>query len=118
MVELALTLPVLILILLIIFEGGRIFAGYLELEHAAREGARYASIGKSDSEITDIIKNNLVIVDSTSPKFVITVSPPERSVGDPITVGLEYELDIYTPLISDIIGTTFPIRSQVVMRVE
>ena len=42
-VELAIVLPILILLFMAILEGGRIFTGYIELQTAARDGARYAS---------------------------------------------------------------------------
>jgi len=43
-VELAILLPVLLLILLGILEFGRIFSTYITITHASREGARAGSV--------------------------------------------------------------------------
>ncbi|MFQ5435684.1 MAG: TadE/TadG family type IV pilus assembly protein, partial [Anaerolineae bacterium] len=47
LVEFALVIPVLLLILWGLIEFSRIFQGYLTVQHAAREGARYAVTGQS-----------------------------------------------------------------------
>jgi hypothetical protein len=50
LVEFALILPILLLILFIIIESGRIFQAYITVQHAAREGARYAVTGRWEEE--------------------------------------------------------------------
>jgi len=51
LVELALVLPVIILILFGTLEFGRLFHSYIVITNAAREGARLGAVGKSDEEI-------------------------------------------------------------------
>jgi len=54
MVEFALILPVLLLAIFIIIESGRIFQAYITVQHAAREGARYAVTGRWDEEFEGV----------------------------------------------------------------
>ena len=55
MVEFALVLPILLLLVLGIFEYGRLFFAWISIENAARIGARYASTGRYDETYcTDI----------------------------------------------------------------
>lgn len=124
-VELALILPVLIFLLLAIMEGGRIFAGYLELQHAARDGARYAAIHSADdetifqSETLSRIKSRVSLLDpakfSEAGNFALT-----RAGSDEIEVAvkLKYPMQIVTPVISTITGNTVTLETYMVMRGE
>ena len=49
MVELAMLLPILLLILLGIIDLGRVFNAYIVITNAAREGVRYGSLYPSDT---------------------------------------------------------------------
>ena len=59
LVELALTLPLLLLILLGIVEFGMIMHGQVMLVQGAREGARSAAIGRPMQEVVDTTKASL-----------------------------------------------------------
>ncbi len=50
LVEFALILPVLLMILMVIIEVGRLFSAWLIVENVARESARYASTGQFDPQ--------------------------------------------------------------------
>lgn len=50
LVEFALILPILLLTIFVIIESGRIFQAYVTVQHAAREGARYAVTGRWEPE--------------------------------------------------------------------
>jgi hypothetical protein len=54
LVEFALILPILLLVLFVIIESGRIFQAYITVQHAAREGARYAVTGRWEEEFADV----------------------------------------------------------------
>lgn len=118
MVEMALVLPILIIFLLAIMEGGRLFASYLELENAAREGARSAAIGKNDVETAVYIKDQLRLLDPASGDLEIDIAPSTRTTGEPVSVSVYHKVNILTPLISDIIGSPFQLQARVVTRVE
>ena len=51
MVEFALIIPIFILLLFAILDFGRVFHAYLTIDHAGREAARAASIGKDNTTV-------------------------------------------------------------------
>jgi len=108
MVEFALLLPILILILLMIIEGGLIFGGYLELQNAARDGARYASVHTDKQDQTSIntyiTGKNFIIVDKSNLVQPIGFTKMTNAQGTVLTVTLTYKYPIITPIIGGIIG--------------
>ena len=118
LVEMAFVLPIMLLVLMGIFEFGSIFNTYLILTNASREGARVASVGGSDADVINSIHNATNILDPT--KLIITIDPTEdnRSRGLPISVNATYNLKIISPIIDNIIPNPLPISSQTVMRTE
>jgi hypothetical protein len=54
LVEFALILPILLLVIFVIIESGRIFQAYITVQHAAREGARYAITGRWEEEFAGV----------------------------------------------------------------
>jgi hypothetical protein len=54
LVEFALILPILLLVLFVIIESGRIFQAYITVQHAARVGARYAVTGRWEEEFAAV----------------------------------------------------------------
>ena len=123
-VEFALVLPVFIFLLLGIMEGGRIFAGYLELQNAARDGVRWAAIhtDKTKAEITAYVKGRLTLLDEAkfddpmNVDFKRDATPNGKDMWAELT--LKYPLDILTPLISDLVGNPFNLQVKMVMRSE
>ena len=53
-VEMALVMPLLILMVMGIIDFGRIFNGEIQLSQAAREGARIAALGTPDYDVTAV----------------------------------------------------------------
>jgi hypothetical protein len=51
LVEFALVLPVILLLFCLIIECGRLFHAYTTVQHAAREGARYAVTGQEEEDL-------------------------------------------------------------------
>lgn len=56
LVELALVLPVLLVLFMGTVEFGRIFHSYLVITNASREGARVAVLGGADTAISDRVE--------------------------------------------------------------
>jgi len=117
-VELALILPILMLLIFGITEFGRIFSTYLILANSAREGARQATVGATDSEIVLTVQNNASVLDSSN--LIINISPSEgsRHRGDSVTISVQYPVTIYAPIISEIVGNPYSATGQAIMRVE
>ena len=95
LVELALVLPVIILILFGTLEFGRLFHSYIVITNAAREGARLGAVGKSDEEIVSRIREASPLYQADSRLRVIRLEPNEsaRSPGVPLTVEVAYDVE-------------------------
>lgn len=117
-VEIAIIIPILILIIMTIFEFGRIFNTYLIVTHASREGARSAALGSDNIQVVQTVNNSIYYLDSS--KLTISISPSQsnRTRGSNVNLDLQYDLDIIVPIIDKIIPNPFSIKSKTVMRVE
>ncbi len=116
MVEMAIVLPVLLLILFAIFEFGRILGAYMLINDLARDGVRYGVVGVSDKNIKDNIMENDSFLSITSANIKIT--PSSRTIGASLKVRLDYEMDIITPIISSVVPNPMQLSAEYVMRVE
>jgi len=118
MVETALVLPVLIILLVGMFDFGRIFYTYTHLHLAAQEAVRVGGLGGSDSEITAFTKSYVNINDPEN--LVVGVSPDDstRVSGDYVTVTLDYPMESFTPFISSLLPSAFTVQTESTIRVE
>lgn len=108
-VELALLLPVLIMILVGTFEFGLAYNNYLAITHAAREGARMAAVGAYDE---GAVRADAYPVNPTS----VIVSYPEGSDhGDPVEVAVRADYELSIPFFAEM---TIPLQSHAQMRIE
>ena len=115
-VELALMLPILILILVGILDLGRIFEAQVTITNAAREGARWAIDHPSDSSGI----SSHVSAEATAGGFSPVITNPGGlggSSGSPITVTVTYS---FTMLTTNIFAgvSTIPIQSSAVMQIK
>jgi Flp pilus assembly protein TadG len=117
-VELALVVPVLLLILFGIMEFGRIFSAYLIITNAAREGARLAAVGASDTAIEQRVEDAAAGLDLSRLTVTITPSEGSRVTGIQATVSVGYSVDLVTPVLSGVAPNPFPLTAQAAMRVE
>lgn len=85
MVELALVLPLLLMVLFAIFQFGFLFYSYISIQQAAREGVRIAAVGKNDTLITTAVKNASAL-DPTMLTITIAPAPATRLAGSNVTV--------------------------------
>jgi Flp pilus assembly protein TadG len=115
LVEFALVVPLLALLLFGIIDFGRIFHVYLTLDHAGREAARAASIGKDDTTVKSTAVNDATSIGLTSGR--VDVSPGTRTSGTDVTITITYPIDFLTPIIGDIVGS-ITLTDTTVMRVE
>jgi hypothetical protein len=116
-VETALILPVIILLLMGIFEFSRIFGSYLLITYTGRESARMAAVGKSDEEIIQNVHEKSGLLDLAN--LQITIDPAvERRTGDDVGVKIRYKIVIYAPIIQSILPNPFYVETNTYMRVE
>jgi Flp pilus assembly protein TadG len=117
LVELAIMLPVLLLLLLGMAEFARLFSNYLTLSQAAREGARLAITGASDSAVIQRVRETAPTLDPSQLTITITPAGP-RTSGSDVTVVLQYPVPLMTPIISQVVGGTVDLQVQTVARME
>jgi Flp pilus assembly protein TadG len=127
-VELAIVLPILLMVMLGIVQFGTLFRDYIALTDATRVGARQASVARSLGG-TDTFKTNAVIAATKSAgvnldpnKMTVTVAPlkvdgitPGWEGGGQVTVRSQYPFRI------SLIGMVFftgTVKSRTVERVE
>ena len=121
LVEFALVLPILLVILLGIVDFGLYFYNDLQLTHAARDAARYLTVGGPDATA----KANAAIDDAAG-RLTDNTDPPTRNLlpgssGNPATVGLTTTYHCITPLPNLVPGIEdgqISIDASAVMRVE
>lgn len=118
MVELALVLPILLILLMGTVEFGRIFHSYLIITNASREGARLATLGASDAEITTRVGMTTIGLDTTKMQINVTPVHAQRKTGIMTTVEVRYNISLVFPLFDIFIPDPIPITSKTVMRIE
>jgi hypothetical protein len=103
LVEVAITLPILILIVMSILDLGRAYYASITLSDAAAEGAAYAALHPSRTvQIIERVadgSNALVVI---APERV-SVDSPDPTPGRPITVTVQYDYEILTPLVNALV---------------
>lgn len=104
MVELAIVLPVLLLLIMAIADFGRIFHSYLIISNASREGARVALINYDVDQIRDRVTE-------TASSLSDTVETDITNSDQQVTVRVIYRVNLVAPLISHILPNPFTIRA-------
>jgi Flp pilus assembly protein TadG len=117
MVELALALPILILLVAGMMEFGQVIHQYLVVTEAAREGARSAAVGNDDIVITSIVRSAAATIDQGN--LEVSINPGTRVRGNSVTVSVSNPVQIITPLISAFFpANPYIVQATAVMRVE
>ena len=118
LVEMALVLPVLLLLLVGMIDLGRLLYSYSHLHQAAQETVRLGGLGEGDSEITEFARNYISFKDPSL--LQVEISPPEssRESGEYVTVHLSYPFEPFTPLIDQLMTGPLQIQTDSTIRVE
>lgn len=115
--EFALILPIVLLLLFGMIEFGRLLEADLVLTSAAREGARYGSLGKSTAEIQAGVRQSASYLNT--PQLTITITNAQGQSGQPVTVQVSYPITISTPLIANILPSNpVVVTADATMRLE
>jgi Flp pilus assembly protein TadG len=104
MVEVALVLPVLLLILLGIFDFGRAIFAYNLVSNAAREGARAAIVDQNPTVVEDEARATAISLDPALMTVTFTTCAPPIKIGCEAIVTVDYEWSAITPLMSSVVG--------------
>ena len=116
-------IPIVLLIVVMIFDLGRVTYAYSVLYNAAREGTRYASVhfeGTPTAEVSDYIKTRIPGLDPANIEFDIVWNAGSYPELPPrVAVRLYYPFDPITPLIENILGAeTIVISTRSTMNLE
>lgn len=117
LVEFALIFPVLILILMGLFDFGRLIVAYNTLSEAARNGARVAIVNQTPADICSVAATRAVAISlptgcAASPTavgiYVAASSGGSSCIDEDVecsqTVKATYQFRAITPIIGNIIG--------------
>lgn len=118
LVEMAFVIPILLMLVFGITEFGRIFGTQLILINSAREGARFASVGATDTEVIGKIINNATMLDNSKLLISITPSDTARHRGESVKIKIQYPVEIYAPIISNFTGNPYVAKGEAIMRME
>lgn len=118
LVEMALALPVLLIILMGIFDVGRIMYTYMHLEIATQETVRLGGLGRDDAAITEFARDYVHIGDPDLLEVSITPGDTTRKSGDYIHVSLQYPVEYVTPFISNVLPSPVLLKTDSTIRVE
>lgn len=114
LIEMALLLPVLLLLLAGMVDLGRGFHAYIVITNAAREGARYGSMHPTESaDIQQHAINEAAGSGVDLGPGNVQINAPDPSSGNPIRVTVTYDLSLITGLIAG--GHSIPIQSSAEM---
>lgn len=98
LLEFAIVLPVLLLVLLGILDLGRAWMSLVALNDAAGEGAAYAAIYPSRTEQIQARAAGSTTALVTLEPDMVSVSAPDPTPGESITVTIRYPYQLLTPL--------------------
>ena len=146
LVEFALILPILVILIFGAIEFGRIFHATHVITSAAREGARAAAVGKTNTVIQEKVENALGSYTKKEKVFIkeigaatpddyetdpvvdgdvyFTIDPYSLSdrTGDDVTVYVKGAVDILIPIVGDLLKGIVPdpyiAESYATMRIE
>jgi Flp pilus assembly protein TadG len=121
--EFALIIPIFLLLVFAIVDFGMGFHAWITVTNAAREGARLGAVGGSQTEVEDQVYDTSSSLDAD--QLSVLVTNAEGNPGEAVTVDVEYEYELITPLSSilgvisgDTIGPNMTFSSRAEMRLE
>ena len=123
-VELALIAPVMLLILMVGLDFGRVFLGWVNLNNTARIAANFAAANATDlasagtlhddaiARYEALIQADATTINCTLPNPIPAPTfPSGTDLGDLAHVSLDCNFGVITPIISNILGSTVKISA-------
>ena len=119
LVEFALILPILLLLVMGIIQFGIIFSAQIGITNAAREGARVAAVGYSESEVQDTVSHTVGSHISFNLVSTGVVYPAGATIGQDVTVTVVGEVELIVPIPDVFVpGGSIGLTAVSTMRVE
>lgn len=118
MVEVALILPLLLLLLAGVIDLGRVLYSTSHLHLATQEAVRLGGLGKSDTEIKEFARDYFQLGDPALLEIEISPTEDVRTSGEYVQVSIDYPLKLITPILNQFIPNPVVIHADSTMRVE
>ncbi|OEH86184.1 pilus assembly protein TadE [Desulfuribacillus stibiiarsenatis] len=118
LVEMALLLPILIILLVGIIDMGRFLYTNLHLHLATQETVRLAGLGAMDEELKQFVEGYFHGGDAKQLNMTVSPNQANRKSGQYVTVILEYPMETKTPIISRILPLPIMIKTESTIRIE
>ena len=123
MAELALILPIFLILVFAIVDFGIGFHSYITVTNSAREGARLGAVGGTSAAIEQRVRDTASTLDQAD--LTVTVTNAQGQPGQSVVVDVDYQYDLITPLTGMLslvsgsaIGPTLGFTSTAEMRLE
>jgi len=124
LVEFTLLVPIFLLLLFAIIDFGMGFYSWITVTNAAREGARLGAVLATQQQIEDRVYQAASLPDEAA-KMTVVVTNAQGQPGESITVTVNYDYDLITPLAGIVsfvsgntLGPTLTFSSTADMRLE
>ncbi|MEW6622200.1 MAG: TadE/TadG family type IV pilus assembly protein [Bacillota bacterium] len=123
LVEFALIIPIFLLLLFGLIQFAVILNAQITVTAAAREGARIAVLGVSETEIKTRVKDSAstgILLNEITNDDISISTPEGTGKGKPISVEVNATVQIIVPFLNGILGGggDFPLYSKAVMSLE
>jgi Flp pilus assembly protein TadG len=115
LVEVAIALPIIILLLCAMIDFARILYVSQTLNLVNQEAVRRAGIGRSYEEVEDYVMDNCHLADMK--REDVDTTPRDPKSGNYATVNLRYEVKYITPFLNEIFDP-FTVNTSSTIRVE
>ena len=112
-VELALLLPVVVMVLLAVLQVGLVARDVVLVTHASREGARAAAVDPDAGAALEAARAS----SGLDPERLTVRSTGRREAGSRVTVVVSYRVRTAVPIVGALVGDR-TVRSSATMRVE
>ncbi|WP_243354980.1 TadE/TadG family type IV pilus assembly protein [Bacillus litorisediminis] len=117
-VEMALILPLLLLLLAGIIDLGRVLYTTSHLHQTSQETVRLGGLGKTDEEIVQFARNYFELGNPDLLQINITPSDDVRKSGEYVKVSIDYPLELITPILNQFLPNPVTIHTDSTIRVE
>ncbi len=105
LVELALIAPVLIVLAMVVWDGGGALREQVVLQQAARDGARVAATGIGSAGVSSSVVCNAVLASARDlPNLTCSASNVTYPDASTVTVALSYSHALFTPVVRQVWG--------------
>jgi len=118
LVEMALILPILLLLLVGICEFGRILGAYMLINNLARDGARYGVVGHNEAAIEALVISECSWLDEANLDVQVSPADAYRRKGETLGVQVTYHIEPMTPLLASIVAGPVALNATCNMRIE